>query len=292
MVTTKGSSTFLKVLRIFRIIFSSKAFQLLFFMKFLSLRAFSLLAGSALLLASCSKKEDPAPVNPVAKDGSIQMRFAPTMDGQPVVMDTKTYTNAAGETFNVTFLKYFVSNFSLLKEGSDVPTPLPPSYFLVDAANLRTVSIANVPAGSYTKISFMIGVDSLHNVSGLQEGDLDPAGRAKGMYWDWSAGYIQAKMEGRSPQSSLVDSSVFFHIGGFDGQYSPLRTVTLTLPTPLVVEEGKTPTLQIQSDLGSWFAGPPALRFADQGQIMTPGKESITIADGYAKGFKVVQVAP
>jgi hypothetical protein len=264
-------------------------------MKFSSLRACSFLAGSALLMASCVKKEDPKP--PLIDNGGIetaklQMRFTPTMDGQPLMLNTKEYTNAAGETFNVTTHKYFVSNFALLKEGSSTPTILEPTYFLVDAAEPRTLSIARIPEGTYTKISFMIGVDSLRNVSGLQEGDLDPAGRAKGMYWDWNAGYIQAKMEGRSPQSNLVDSSLFFHIGGFSGQYNPLRMVTLELPAAMVVAPNKAPLLQIQSDLGSWFAGPPAIRFQDKGQIMAPGKESVSIANSYANGFKVVQVTP
>ncbi len=264
----------------------------------LFLRSCSLLAVSAMLLVSCSKKEDLQPVaDPPLIDvpiqlSSLQMRFTPTMDGQPLVMDSKEYTNAAGETFTVTTHKYFVSNFSLMPEGSTTPMQLAPSYFLVDAAELRNVSIGNIPEGKYTKISFMIGIDSTHNVSGLQEGDLDPAGRAKGMYWDWNAGYIMAKMEGKSPQSDLVDSSLFFHIGSFSGRYSALRTVTLDLPAALTIKAGTAPTIQIQSDLGSWFAGPPAYRFAAKGQVMAPGKESISMADGYSKGFKVVRVDP
>ena len=263
-------------------------------MKLISLRAFSLLAGSALFMSSCVKKEDPKPQQPtdiVIYPSVLKMRFIPTMDGQPLVMNSKTYTNAAGEPFIVTVNKYFVSNFSLIGEdGTSVA--LSPSYFLVDADSLRTVSITSVLKGRYTKVSFMIGVDSLKNVSGLQEGDLDPAGRAKGMYWDWNAGYIQAKMEGKSPASNLVDSSLLYHIGGFAGQYNPLRMVTLDLPTVLVMEPNKAPLLQIQSELSTWFAGPPAMLFKDKGQVMTPGKESVSIANGYAKGYKVVSVTP
>ena len=267
-------------------------------MKPFFLRACSLLAGSALLFTACSKKDNPAanPAPLIDNGGilisSMQMRFTPTMDGQPLVINTKEYSNAAGETFNVTTHKYFVSNFSLLPEGSTTPVQLPLSYFLVDAADLRNVSVSNIPEGKYTQISFLIGVDSAHNVSGLQEGDLDPAGRAKGMYWDWNAGYIMAKMEGKSPQSDLVDSSLFFHIGSFTGKYSALRTVTLDLPTALNIKAGTSPVIQIQSDLGSWFAGPPAYRFKDKGQVMAAGKESAEMANGYAKGFKAVRIDP
>ena len=53
-----------------------------------------------------------------------------------------------------------------------------------------------LPEGDYTELQFLLGVDSLHNVSGAQTDDLDPA---KDMFWTWNSGYVMAKMEGNSP---------------------------------------------------------------------------------------------
>jgi hypothetical protein len=57
----------------------------------------------------------------------------------------------------------------------------------------------NVPAGTYTGMYLTMGVDSARNVSGAQEGALDPA---NGMFWSWTSGYIMIKAEGLSPQGA------------------------------------------------------------------------------------------
>ena len=54
-----------------------------------------------------------------------------------------------------------------------------------------------MPAGNYNSLSFLLGVDSMHNVSGAQTGALDPA---NDMFWTWNSGYVMAKMEGASPR--------------------------------------------------------------------------------------------
>jgi hypothetical protein len=43
----------------------------------------------------------------------------------------------------------------------------------------------NTSLKNITAIKFLLGVDSLKNVSGIQTGALDPA---KGMFWTWNTG--------------------------------------------------------------------------------------------------------
>ncbi|MFM9056381.1 MAG: MbnP family protein [Bacteroidota bacterium] len=123
------------------------------------------------------------------------------------------YTNAAGESFNVTRLKYYLSNFELIR-NDEVKYTLDNGYFLVDESNQATtvLELPDVPPGQYDKIRFLIGVDSTRNVSGAQTGALDPA---NGMFWTWSTGYIFYKLEGKSPASANVDSTFNYHIAGF-----------------------------------------------------------------------------
>ena len=104
-----------------------------------------------------------------------------------------------------------MSNISLSNDDGSTTYEFPNSYYLVDATNAASLNIdlEDVPNGDYTKVNFMIGVDSTRNVSGAQEGALDVA---NGMFWSWNMGYIFMKMEG-----TVQDSIDFrYHIGGFN----------------------------------------------------------------------------
>ncbi|MNY06961.1 hypothetical protein D3C86_1397440 [compost metagenome] len=99
----------------------------------------------------------------------------------------------------------------------------PDSYFLLNLANgiNPSIQLSGVPHGEYTEVSYVLGVDSLRNVSGAQSGDLSPA---LGMFWSWNSGYIMLKAEGLSPNS---DSGSFaYHLGGFSGKDNIVTTNT------------------------------------------------------------------
>lgn len=255
-----------------------------------------------LVFTGCKKQDDPSniiqqpnpqpnPQQPIDSYASLRFAFTPTMGGQPLVMRTKQYVNANGDTFTVSAHKYFVSNFTVT-DSADHEYPLPPAYFLVDADSLRTVSIGGIVPGRFKKISFLMGVDSLRNVSGAQTGDLDPAGRARGMFWDWNTGYIMAKMEGSSPQSGAAGKLLAFHIGTFSGKNSALRRVSLALPSVISLTEGKTPTIQIQSELATWFGGSTPVNFATTNVVMSANADSKRIADNYANSFTITRIDP
>lgn len=253
-----------------------------------------LLLWVLLLAAACKKQPDPVlNTAPVIDPGGIelpgfQVQFTPVVNGAPLAMDSVWYRNASRDSFRVTEHKYYVSNFSL-ETDSGVVVKLPETYLLVDARDVQPRKITNVPEGTYTKISFLLGVDSVRNVSGAQTGDLE---QSKGMFWNWNAGYIMAKMEGFSPQSTVAGNAFYLHIAGFSGQNNVLRTVTLPLPTPLVVKAGRKPLIQLQSDVLSWFSGAVFLSLRNVNAVMSAGPQSVAIADNYSKGFSIVRVEP
>jgi len=59
----------------------------------------------------------------------------------------------------------------------------------------------------------LIGTDSITNVSGALDGDLDPI---KGMYWAWNSGCINFKLEGTRVISGKK-TPFEYHIGGYNG---------------------------------------------------------------------------
>ena len=99
---------------------------------------------------------------------------------------------------------------------------------LIDVFEVDTLKI-NFKKLDFKKIKmiqFNIGIDSLTNVSGALGGDLDPQ---KGMYWAWQSGYINTKIEGRSPHCKNRKNAFQFHIGGYLQPFYAIRRVEMPL---------------------------------------------------------------
>lgn len=240
----------------------------------------------SILFVSCQDDETAQPTSPSA--GNVIVDITNVM-GNVNVDETGSvsYTTNAGETFTVTRLKYYLTNFQLLKNG-EVKYTMPESYFLVDEADQPStkLTLPNVPAGDYDAVRFLIGVDSLRNVSGAQTGALDPA---YGMFWTWSTGYIFYKLEGKSPNSTLVDSTFNFHIAGFRvaNNTNAIREVVLGFNGDILeVTGGHSPELHLFADHLRFFNGPPNQMVINGNEnVMTPGARSLQYADNYAGMF-------
>lgn len=221
------------------------------------------------------------------EQGNIQVSFKSVVNGAPLVLNTGSYTNANGETFNVTTFKYYISNISLIKMDNS-QLRIPDTYFLVDesAAASKTISF-KAPAGEYRGITFKIGVDSVRNVSGAQTGALDPV---NGMFWSWNSGYIMAKMEGTSPASAEAGHALTFHIGGFKGNFNAVQDVELISPISLTVSLMRKPQLTLTADLFNWFTGTNLVKFSETATIHVPGEAAWKVAANYRSMFSITDV--
>ena len=246
----------------------------------------------ALTLSNCkkdTKSPEPEDLTPLPAAGNLSIEFEAMVGANDLVLSTQTYTNAAGNTFNVTMYRYYISNIKLTKSDNTVWTQ-PESYYLIDHSVplSTTISIPNVPFGNYKGIEFMIGVDSTRNVSGAQTGALDPA---NGMFWSWSTGYIMSKIEGTSPQSTASGNNLVFHIGGFSGANKVLKTVSPSFNgDSAIVSSSVTPKIHMANDLLQWFEAPTAIDFSTVNTIHMSGTEAKSIADNYADMFSVEHI--
>ncbi len=246
---------------------------------------YPLFAATLLLLAACSKKDTPAPDEPI---GVLTIDFSNKVGSSAMVLNGPSYTNSFGESYTIRKFKYYVSNI-VLSNGS-ISDAEKESYHLVDQASTASLSFNIFPkVNTYTTISFVLGVDSLRNVSGAQSGALDPL---NDMFWTWSTGYIMAKMEGNSPVSSQPNNRVEYHMGGFAGTNSVLKKITLAMPAGKTIDirKGKISVLRIDADLNTWWQGPNDIRMAVLPVCTTPGVQAKAIADNYAKMFTISDV--
>ncbi|HET7818730.1 MAG TPA: MbnP family protein [Bacteroidia bacterium] len=219
--------------------------------------------------------------------GAVTIKFENKVGSNPLILDFKDYINLNGDSFRVSMFNYYISNVKLFATDNSVFIEKE-SYHLVSAGDVNSMqfTIANVPAKSYSSISFLIGVDSLRNTSGAQTGALDPG---NGHFWSWNSGYIMTKFEGTSPKSNAVANVVLFHVGGFSGSNSVLKTVLLPLTSNATVSAKIIPQIFLKADLAEWFS-PNPVDFSKLNTIHMPGIDAKKMADNYANMFSITQV--
>ena len=252
---------------------------------------FLLAAASAVILSSCKKDDTPAYNNTVQAPLSVELdNIAGSSDLQ---LNTGLYTNASGEKFNVTKLKYYVSNFKLTNVNGTVYTvPQDSSYFLIEEG-VKDEALLHLPEGEYKTISFMVGIDSLRNTMDISKrsGVLDPAGAAADMYWGWNSGYIFYKIEGTSSSVAAADHIFQYHVGGFGGYSSPtpnnLRTITLDLSGrgTAKVKAGKETNIHLMVDVLKALGGSTNMSFATTAMIHSAAAAT-PLANNYTDMFR------
>jgi len=170
-------------------------------------------------------------------------------------------------------LRFYLSNFSLFLEGQEVWRE-EMGYHLLDAAKPETFSIAlEIPSGlNYDAIAFQLGTDSLANVSGAMEGDLDPT---KGMYWAWNSGYINFKLEGNHPDCPTRNQAFQFHLGGYMPPHQTVQSISLPA-TPKA-------DINIQLDIAAFLNH---LDLSKEHTIMSPGAAGSSLATFSASLFR------
>ncbi len=251
-----------------------------------------LFACSTITLISCTEDEK---VDPEAKTGSIIIEYDNVVGDRNLKLNTDNYTNAAGETFTISMMNYYISNIKLLKsDGSSYVVPKDSSYFLIRESDVKSqeVKLNNVPVGDYTGITFMIGVDSLKSASdpAQRTGVLDIA-NPDAMYWAWNSGYIFLKLEGASPSSTTANGKYNYHIGLFGGLTSKtinnLKTVNIDFKGKKAsVTASLSPQVHLLADAMKIFNGPTQLSIAKNAAVMsTPYSENI--ANNYQSMFSL-----
>ena len=217
------------------------------------------------------------------------IRFENFVGDKKLALDTITYVNDLGQTFTVTNFKYYISNIELEYENSKKSFLAQGSYLIrQDDESTWVVEMDGIPADSYRSISFMIGVDSLHNCSGAQSGALDPI---NGMFWTWNTGYIFMKLEGKSPASKQPGHIFEYHIGGYKEPTNFIRTTSLTFPKePMKINAGKITTLYIKADASKILNGRNRIDFSKLSSV-TDFHNSEKIADNYVNMFSIIRIS-
>lgn len=252
-----------------------------------------ILLGSSIamfLLGSC--KKEVTEYNPDVK-AALSVEFDNIAGSSDLQLNTGIYTDLSGESFSINKLKYFVSNFKLVKiDGTIFTVPQQDCYFLIDEGEEDSHEpVLQIPEGEYKSIIFNIGIDNNKNCQDphTYTGSLDTAGLASDMYWNNSQGYIFFNIEGNSPAS--LSGNFIYHIGGSGTAAFPaisnLKAVTIDLTergTPRV-KAGKETNIHLMVDVLQLFSAETNFRIADNPEVMFDPFSAI-IANNYSKIFR------
>lgn len=204
----------------------------------------------------------------------ISIRFVPTYDSRPIVLQEKWYKLADGDSLMIETVRFYISELSFYKEGKIVYREKD-SYHLVDGTNEGSMSwIVQAPDKiTYDAIGFNLGIDSITNISGVQGGVLDPS---NGMYWAWQSGYINLKLEGKSNVCPTRKNIFQFHLGGYMLQDYAMQRIMLNTSSGKIIVG-----LPIDKCLSS-------IDLRTQNSIMIPCPDAVNMSKRIAKLFEVV----
>ena len=206
------------------------------------------------------------------------------IDGMSVVFNFKygsfdlklneQYTLNEKDSIQITALKFYVSNISLLKDDKVVWTDVN-GFHLVDAElpSSKKIILNTGNLNAFDQISFSLGIDSMTNVSGAQGGDLDPI---KGMYWAWQSGYINLKLEGTSNLCITRKNEFKFHLGGYLYPNNSLPNLSLK------VDNNKN--INVNIDIEKIIQSTNLLQHE---HIMSPRPEAVPMLHEIATQFRI-----
>lgn len=164
-----------------------------------------------------------------AGDRILKLEIAPIFHGAPIHFDSLTNTTAAGQTLSVTRLDFILSNFGLRrKDGTWFEQTNWFAYFSARAGK-KDAQVENIPAGSYDRIRFLVGLKPEINHSKAAE---YPAGHplnpdVNGLHWGWMGGYVFLALEGNWMRPDGLQSGFSYHLA------NDRQLMTIELPASL-----------------------------------------------------------
>lgn len=201
-----------------------------------------------------------------AQDKARTLRFVPWCGDHALLLNTDEKLSD-GTTVRIATFRFYAGVPVINGDGQ--ANLLPYEYHLVDAEDTASWAMS-IPRSALP--FFLLGVDSLTNVSGAFGGDLDPI---KGMYWAWNSGYINLKLEGSSPASPYASREFELHLGGYLPPYATAQRV--------VLPEQATDDMVVRVDIL------PLLEAADlrtKCNVMSPGDVAVRLSRVAATMFR------
>ncbi len=207
-----------------------------------------------------------------AQKTTTEISFQLLFDNLPLEL-TKQYPVSEKDTLTIDFLKFYISDITFLKEGTQVGKSKE-KHHLIDAQHsLIYKALCTIKNKNFDTITFLVGLDSKTQEKGIQGGVLDPTSQ---MYWTWQNGFVNFKLEGESSLCTTRKNKFQFHIGGFQEPYATSQEVSLKA-------KGAMPLL-IKVEVASFFN---AIDISQTNTVTSPNKNAVMVSKVLPNLFSV-----
>ena len=207
-----------------------------------------------------------------AQKTTTEISFQLLFDNLPLEL-AKQYPVSEKDTLTIDFLKFYISDITFLKEGTQVGKSKE-KHHLIDAQHsLIYKALCTIKNKNFDTITFLVGLDSKTQEKGIQGGVLDPTNQ---MYWTWQNGFINFKLEGESSLCTTRKNKFQFHVGGFQEPYATSQEVSLKA-------KGAMPLL-IKVEVASFFN---AIDISQTNTVTSPNKNAVMVSKVLPNLFSV-----
>jgi hypothetical protein len=209
-----------------------------------------------------------------AQQSLSQLNFELTFNEKALKLG-KTYTLPENEdSISFDVLRFYISDLQFI-DNEQIVNKSKKKHILIDLEKPETLQIAiDEYTGTFDKVKFTLGIDSLTNVSGAMGGDLDPM---YGMYWTWQSGYINFKLEGQANKCPARKNEFMFHLGGYLAGNLAAQTIELKINKAV---ESLTITFPIDKLLSQ-------INLTENYRIMSPNQDAVEMSRLIASLFSV-----
>ncbi len=173
--------------------------------------------------------------------------------GQEPLEFGKTYTNGAGNTYQVDLVKFYFSEVALVKaDGTELPLDGLKLLEFNKATGTQKLPIftADVPAGTYKGVRFSIGIPrALNHLDPTAQ--KPPLGVDSGMVWAWNPGYVFYKIEGKFLKDQAQQPfSLHLGLDSYKLQYNLADLQMQKIQIPVTAQGG---TINLKLDVAQMF---------------------------------------
>lgn len=233
------------------------------------------------LLFSCRKKEnivEPLPNTPVSR---FELKLNNVGDDGSLLFNQVNYLSAAGYSYSVTKLVYYLSRISLVRTDNSTFTLKDYHYADASVASNGQLNFTNIPEGDYKGISFNIGLDSVQNISN----SLPATEENLNMQWPdpMGGGYHFLMLEGYFKDSSGTNGYAI-HLG------TNRSLIKIMLLKNFHFEKNSHIVCDLKMNVNEWLRSPNTFDFVKDGNY-TMGNDPLMkkVAEN---GYNVFSFSP
>ena len=123
-----------------------------------------------------------------------------------------TLDSSVHQRYHIDEFRFYISEICLYR-GQKIVYKDKNSGYLIDLSKEDVIDLPlQISTLDADSLSIRFGLDSVKQISGVFEGDLDPI---HGMYWTWNTGYIHYKLEVTPLAKNDRTARFELHLGGY-----------------------------------------------------------------------------